>query len=382
MMKENDILHTKLARQVGGAIACLLALALLLGLTACGGGQAKAPEPAVPPKTESAQTTRTEPTPPVEPEEPDVTPEVTPPDDDDHDGFPEPEEDEDPPMEHTFTQEEYDQVVADVLESIIEDDMTPLEQAKAVFLYVHNNIRYVGKADKEDWVNGAYVGLTTQKGDCFTYYAVSRALLDALGIDNLPVERVGGKTLHFWNLVNCGDGWYHFDACPRSLKMPIFNSFMVTDKQVAAFTALAGRNYYDFDASLLPERATEQITKTWPTPRPPEEEEPEATDPAADVPDEPTLPPEETEGDPNAVTDPTVGPVDPAANPGEDPGEDPAGNPDDNPVLDPGEPTGGEDPSPELGAEPPVEELPQPELPESDAPQDAGPAEIGGTEAA
>ena len=33
-----------------------------------------------------------------------------------------------------------------------------------------------------------------------------RALLDALEIENLPVERVGGKTLHFWNLVNCGDG--------------------------------------------------------------------------------------------------------------------------------------------------------------------------------
>ena len=272
------------------AAICMMTVTAML--TACGGGQAKAPEPAVPPKTESAQTTRTEPTPPVEPEEPDVTPEVTPPDDDDHDGFPEPEEDEDPPMEHTFTQEEYDQVVADVLESIIEDDMTPLEQAKAVFLYVHNNIRYVGKADKEDWVNGAYVGLTTQKGDCFTYYAVSRALLDALGIDNLPVERVGGKTLHFWNLVNCGDGWYHFDATPRSSKMPYFVSFMFTDEEAANYTAQAGRNYYSFDGSLYPERAggaaeEPAVPAAGPAPEaPPAEEPPVVTDAEPALPEE------------------------------------------------------------------------------------------------
>ena len=71
-------------------------------------------------------------------------------------------------------------------------------------------------SDKSDWKTGAYTGLTAGRGDCFTYYAVSRALLTALGIDNLAVERVGGETRHFWNLVNCGDGWYHFDACPRS----------------------------------------------------------------------------------------------------------------------------------------------------------------------
>lgn len=372
-MKENDVLHTRLARQVGGAIACLLAVALLLGLTACGGGQAKAPdpEPSVPPKTEPAQTTQTE---PVEPPATRDPAEITPPEEDEHDGFPEPEEDDDPLPEtaHTFTQEEYDQAVSDVLDSIIKEDMTKLEQAKAVFLYVYNNIRYTGKSDKEDWVNGAYVGLTTKKGDCFTYYAVSRALLTALEIDNLPVERVGGKTLHFWNLVNCGDGWYHFDACPRSVKMPIFNSFMVTDEQVAAFTAMAGRSYYDFDASLLPERATETITKTWPTPRPPQEEEdpaatePDPSDPNA-VTDEPVLPPEETGEEPGEITDSGIAPVDPAANPDSDPAVDPVN---------------GEEPSLEEPSDLPAEELPQPELPDETTPEDAGPTVPDRTEAA
>lgn len=158
-----------------------------------------------------------------------------------------------------FTDEEFEGLTADVLDEIVWDGMTRLEQARAVFDYVHDHIIYTGHSDKSDWKTGAYTGLTAGKGDCFTYYAVSRALLTALGIDNLAVERVGGETQHFWNLVNCGDGWYHFDACPRSSKLPSFLSFMFTDRQAADFTAEAGRNYYDFDGSLLPARAEEIV---------------------------------------------------------------------------------------------------------------------------
>ena len=157
--------------------------------------------------------------------------------------------------------DELNELVSGVLDEIITDGMTQLEQARAVFDYVHDSILYTGSSDKSDWETGAYDGLTSGRGDCFTYYAVSRAMLTVLGIDNLAVERVGGETHHFWNLVNCGSGWYHFDACPRSSKLPPFTSFMVTDQQAADFTAAAGRNYYDFDGSLLPERATDIITE-------------------------------------------------------------------------------------------------------------------------
>ena len=159
-----------------------------------------------------------------------------------------------------FSDEEFDGVVSGVLDGIIAEDMTQLEQARAVFVFVHDNIRYTGSSDKSDWKSGAYLGLTTQQGDCFTYYAASRALLTALDIDNLEVERAGGETHHFWNLVNCGDGWYHFDACPRSSKLPEFFSFMFTDQQAEEFTAEAGRCYYNFDSSLLPRRAEKPVT--------------------------------------------------------------------------------------------------------------------------
>ena len=146
--------------------------------------------------------------------------------------------------------------VQKVLDKIVTGDMTKLEQAKAVWTFTKNNISYTGDSNKTDWETGAYEGLATRRGDCFTYYAVSRALLTALGIDNLEVRRVGGRNSHYWNLVNCGDGWYHFDATPRSSRLPYFVSFMFTDEQAAEYTAKVGegREYYTFDGSLYPER--------------------------------------------------------------------------------------------------------------------------------
>lgn len=154
-----------------------------------------------------------------------------------------------------FDEEKLDVEVERILGAIVTSDMTKLEQARAVFDFTKTGIRYTGDSDKSDWRTGAYEGLTTRKGDCFTYYAVSRALLTGLGIDNLEIQRLGGPTSHFWNLVDCGDGWYHFDATPRSSKMPAFESFMFTDEEAAEYTRKAGREYYTFDSSLYPPRA-------------------------------------------------------------------------------------------------------------------------------
>ena len=359
-MKERDSLHIKLAHQVGGAIACLLALALLLGLTACGKGQAQQPQPE-PPVVTAEPPEPDEPEPAPLPEQPAQETAAVPEEDEEHDGFPETEDGEEHPTGLSFTQEEFDQLVADTLAPLVSEDMTAMEQARAVFDYVHANIRYTGVSDKSDWMTGAYDGMTTGRGDCFTYYAVSRALLTALEIDNLEVRRIEGtSSSHYWNLVNCGDGWYHFDACPRSAKMPSFLSFMVTDQQVADFTAMAGRHYYDFDDSLLPERATEIVTKTRPIPRPVEEEEAEgdgeesnigetdAENPETAAPDdEPVLPPDEQPGETGNMTEP---PVEEWPEPGLNPDTpDPSAGSDDTPPSD-------------VWTEPSAEEWPEPGL--------------------
>ena len=65
----------------------------------------------------------------------------------------------------------------------------------------------------------------------------------------MDITRVGGRTQHFWNLVNYGEGWYHFDACPHKDHL---ESFMLTDKEVDEYTEKRGNNYYTFDKSLYP----------------------------------------------------------------------------------------------------------------------------------
>ncbi len=139
-----------------------------------------------------------------------------------------------------------------VADQIFRDDMTMREKARAVYDYVLP-IAYTGTSDKNNWVKEALNGLTKRCGDCFTSYIISKLLLDKAGIPNLDVVRLSyeGESRHYWLLVNCGDGWYHFDASAHSHLYP-FESFMVTDSQIAAYSELRGGNgyYYRYDKSL------------------------------------------------------------------------------------------------------------------------------------
>ena len=98
--------------------------------------------------------------------------------------------------------------------NIYEEDMTDVQKAFRIFNWCHNYIHYIGTSDKSDWTVGAYDGLTTFQGDCFTYYAVCRALLDVADIPNMLVERYPITwSPHYWNLVYLDGMWYHCDAC-------------------------------------------------------------------------------------------------------------------------------------------------------------------------
>jgi len=149
----------------------------------------------------------------------------------------------------TVTDEMLNEKADKILAKITKEGMTKREIAWEIYRWIKKNVAYTGSSDKSDWRKEAYRGIVTGMGDCFTYYAVSEALLTRAGIDNMRVTRVGGKTEHFWNLINCGDGWYHFDSCPNKDKR---QTFMLTDAEVEELTKLRGNNYYTFDKSLYP----------------------------------------------------------------------------------------------------------------------------------
>ncbi len=177
-------------------------------------------------------------------------------------------------LEHEITKEMLEPLIDNVIDEIIDDGMTQKQKLRAVYDYVYDHVAYSSIADKSSWINAAYEGLTTGKGDCYTYFALSKAFFERLGIENEDVSRKQSAVIetgerHFWNLVNLGDGekdaWYHFDACHlNGLSKPW--GFLMTDEQLDSYSAIRnnpnGKSdyFYVYDKSGLPETADEIVT--------------------------------------------------------------------------------------------------------------------------
>lgn len=161
-----------------------------------------------------------------------------------------------------ITEEDVYALADQLLAEIITDDMTRYEQAETLWRWCNEKIAVHSNSDERTILEGAYQGLRNRAGDCYIYCATYAVLLTRCGIDNMCVTRVGGTSEHWWNLVNVGDGWYHCDCSPRNRRDKFFICFMQTDEQMAAYSAhyltlYPDRpNYYGFDDSLYPERAT------------------------------------------------------------------------------------------------------------------------------
>ena len=155
------------------------------------------------------------------------------------------------------------------LAPIIGVNMTTEEKVRVVYQFVYQSVSYENKSDKSDWVRAAYYGLTSGYGDCFTYFAVSKACFEYLGIENLDIQRTVGivPERHYWNLVNLGNGqWYHFDACHLLDKQPPWGC-LLTDAQLESYSKYrvyedSGIDdyFYAFDGSAYPKRAETIIT--------------------------------------------------------------------------------------------------------------------------
>jgi len=161
--------------------------------------------------------------------------------------------------------------VDEVIDRYSIDQYTNKErQAREVFDFVYYGIKYDSTSDKSDWVRAAYEGLKNGRGDCYTYFAVSKAFFERLEIDNMDIKRTEGIVTerHYWNLVNIGSSeaprWYHFDAC--QISGASFRGCLLTDSQLAEYTAYRTNTdgvsgyFYVFGEKGLPSRATEIIT--------------------------------------------------------------------------------------------------------------------------
>lgn len=148
----------------------------------------------------------------------------------------------------SVSQETLNQLADDVLYQILNEGMTQKEIAKKIYTWTKGHIAYTGDSDKSDWMAEAYRGFKNGVGDCFTYFCVSQALLNRAGIDNVGLTRDGGKTRHYWSLINLGEGWYHFDSTPNKDHR---DSFYLTETEVVELTDIRGNNYYVYDKTTI-----------------------------------------------------------------------------------------------------------------------------------
>ncbi len=153
-------------------------------------------------------------------------------------------------VEPTVTDEQVRQMAQAILADIITPDMVTAEKLKAVFDYVRGRVHYTGSSNKKDWRQEAMRGYEDGRGDCFTVYSLTRALLDELQVPYMSVTRKGSSTHHYWVIVNIGTGWYHFDPLISSVHK--HRCFMWTNQQckVKAY-------FWRFYEEIFPPIATE-----------------------------------------------------------------------------------------------------------------------------
>ena len=112
-------------------------------------------------------------------------------------------------------------------------------RAEAVYSWITENIRYRGgrkewdimKADAK--AEAVLEALADRHGNCYTFYAVSEALLTGAGLENKKVRHVLDAEIHFWNLVSVDGKWLHFDTTPN-LDGRVLNLFLLTDEEIRA----------------------------------------------------------------------------------------------------------------------------------------------------
>ncbi len=145
-------------------------------------------------------------------------------------------------------------------------ELDKADQARAIFQFVHTDARivYTDTSDKTDWIRGAYFCLQDRQGDCFSYFSLSKAFFERLGIENLDVQRLSGFTddTHYWSMINIAEPngspvWYHYDA--TRLRDVNYSGALLTDAQIDVFSEQRAYFYY-YDRSKYPATATEILT--------------------------------------------------------------------------------------------------------------------------
>ena len=156
-----------------------------------------------------------------------------------------------------ISEEKLEKKADEVLAAIVTDEMTMGQKAYAIFRYVKDNYRYREKSNKYDWKYEAWRGFTKKQGDCFTYCAAAKYLLDRIGAKTMFVARYS-KAHHYWLMVDVGQGWYHFDPL-NSGPTRKYECFMRTTKELQEEYAF----FWKYDHKIYPDTPATRFKRDW-----------------------------------------------------------------------------------------------------------------------
>ena len=166
-----------------------------------------------------------------------------------------------------YSEEKLEELLLKLIKKIDPEGKSREQICRDIYKQVRKTLVYTGDSEKGDVNRAAYYALMGGGGDCYSYFAVTKLLLDRCGIENMQIERIqgAGEGTHFWNLVNIGEGdterWYHLDTTLLDSGRYEHSGCLLTEKQINAFSK-ARRDFYRYDKNGYPEIAEEIITPT------------------------------------------------------------------------------------------------------------------------
>lgn len=158
----------------------------------------------------------------------------------------------------------------------ITTEMTKIEQVRKIYDFVNspgkgkndaniyfNDVSNTG-SDRSDWntdkwIKEATLTLQNMKGDCYSYYAVSKAFFEYFGIENVGIQRSAASSesgTHFWSMVNVGTEkdakWYYYDSTrlAGTFADGTRNACLITREKLDSYrTTKGGTEFYLIDSS-------------------------------------------------------------------------------------------------------------------------------------
>ena len=150
----------------------------------------------------------------------------------------------------------------------ITKSMSTVEKVKAIYNFVNQQIKWsggIGESNipninrnnwKTDWTEEAIrtielYNAESCKGDCYSYYSVSKAFFEYFGIKSVGIRRDMSldedKGTHFWQIVDIGDGtWYFYDGTrlAGSFNDGSRNACLITAEKLESYRTSSGEDYF------------------------------------------------------------------------------------------------------------------------------------------